>query len=543
VESRRIRSALLTAFAAALAVVWLSTLGRELWEDGYFVKRFAYNFWRHHEFSWNIADGPVYAMTSQTLQALGAVLYRLAPAHLVITLKTVLFAALFFTLLVLGRFTRAHGGGELAGLIPCAVGLSMSLILEVTLSGLETPLALLVLAAAIAVVLRPAEARPSVPAAAVAVLTLYLTRPDAIVIPSTLLIGQLALALRKGAPPGAAALAKSLAAIGAGLAVLLVLFRAYYGTALPLPFYVKTHGLSVQSASHIAVFAPDKFKNVVEFVFLLLPLVYIALHDRSRSVLLLLLSALLFVLYHLVATIETMGLLSRFYLPAVVPTAAAAGLAYRGYQERNRWQASALFYAAWLVAFVLLQRLDRATHIQIVLPVALYLPFLVASAVLLFTPARLLASGTLVIGLTLLAGVAANYRLGAPAFENDEAILLRQIGPRMTFRGLKRLRDKLDVKVLYHSHMGAPGVLFPEAKVVDLDGLLNEDITLRGARFEELCHADRPEAIYMPNDTYPELRAEVSSSACFRDYRPAVPGDGSPLYIRADLLSRYQAFP
>src|ERR1700733_1215262 len=64
--------ALWLGFAGALGVVFLSSLGDGLWEDGWFVQRFAYNFWHHHAFSWNVADGPCYGMTSQTLQGVGA---------------------------------------------------------------------------------------------------------------------------------------------------------------------------------------------------------------------------------------------------------------------------------------------------------------------------------------------------------------------------------------------------------------------------------------------------------------------------------------
>ena len=55
-------------FAGLLLWVYIAKLPAGLWEDGYFVKRFAYNFWHHGSFSWNVSDGPLYGMTSQTLQ-------------------------------------------------------------------------------------------------------------------------------------------------------------------------------------------------------------------------------------------------------------------------------------------------------------------------------------------------------------------------------------------------------------------------------------------------------------------------------------------
>jgi hypothetical protein len=510
------RWALLGAFTAALGVVYLSTIGEGLWEDGWFVVRFAYNFWHHHTFAWNVADGPCYGMTSQTLQLVGALLYKVAPAHVCLTLKAASFAALVVGLVLLERSTP---DGE--AILPAAVGLSLSLILEVSQSGLETPFALVAVAVAIAMIVK--ERRPAKIAAAT--LALYLTRPDAILIPLVLLAGQ-----RREIR------AKSLIAIGLGLAVLLGVFRLYYGTALPLPFYVKTHGLSAQEAYHVALFAPEKLKNSAQAVFFALPFVYLALHERSRTVLLLLLSAIVFGLYHGLATIETMGHLSRFYLPGLVPVLIAAGLAYRSYQARRRWLASGLFYAGWVIAFVLLKRLDHATQVPIVLEPVRDLPTLVAIAVVLFVPARWNAHGALAIGLALLAGAALVYPIRSPAFADDETLLLREIRPRVVFRGLERLRA-LNPKIVYHTDLGAPGVLFPESKVVDLDGLLNEDITLRHAHFQDLCAVDHPEAIFVPNQTlYPALRAEILSSRCIEDYRGVTPMEGSPLYLRKDLV-------
>ena len=224
--------ALWLGFAGALCVVYLSSVGDGLWEDGWFVERFAYNFWHHHTFSWNVADGPCYGMTSQTLQVVGTLLYVIAPGHLALALKAALFASLLVALIVLARL--APDGDAL---LPCAVGLSLSLFLEVAQSGLETTFAVLSVALAIAVI-RKGTSPPKI---AGVTLALYLTRPDAIVIPLVLLLGQ-----RREIRT------RSLVAVGVGLALLLGVFRLYYGTALPLPFYVKTHGLTSQSAYHVA---------------------------------------------------------------------------------------------------------------------------------------------------------------------------------------------------------------------------------------------------------------------------------------------------
>jgi 4-amino-4-deoxy-L-arabinose transferase-like glycosyltransferase len=320
---------------------------------------------------------------------------------------------------------------------------------------------------------------------------------------------------------------------------MLLAFQRYYGTALPLPFYVKTRGLNTQDASYVAYFAIEKAKNVSQIAFTALPFLYVALHDRSRPVLLLLATALIFGAYHYFATIETMGYYSRFYLPGFVAVVAAAAVAYRRYQQRRHLWLTLVLYAGYVGAFIWLKQVDNTHPIAQKLIAAMYLPSLVATGILLIAPARWVAASAAATGLCLCIGTALNYPLDSLSIDTDEAILLHQIRRRTVFRGIEQLRKRLDPKVVYHTDMGAPGLLFPEAKVVDLDGLLNEDVTLRGARFEELCEADQPEAIYLPKAGYVQLRADMLASACFQNYEPVTPADGARLHIRKDLLARY----
>jgi hypothetical protein len=553
------RRALCVCFAVSLAIVYLSTSNQGLWEDGYFVKRFAYNFWHHGAFCWNVADGPLYGMTSQTLQLVGTLVYALAPEHVVLGLKLILYASLYLTLLALGRSvlhdaaTRSEVDAEAAALapgvgwLPCAVGLSVSLIVQVVLMGLETVLGLLAVALSIVAIQRSRGTRADSIRVVLATLGVYVTRPDAILIPGVLLAGHWLLAWRESeepARPGVPSLrmqSATLLAIGAGLALLLGVFYLYYGTPLPLPFYIKTHGLSVQSATHIQIFALEKSKNALQAAFFALPFLFIAAHARTRFVALLIASALVFCGYHYFATIETMGYLSRFYLPGLTPLFAAAGIAYRDYLVRRRWLLCAALYVAWLGAFLWLKRLDESMSIPHMLTRELDVPVLVALGLVLLTPRRLHVYATAAVGVCLLVGSALTYPIAKLALLDDESLLLAQIRPRAVFRGLEQLRRTLDPKVVFHTDMGAPGVLLPEARVVDLDGLLNEDITLRGARFEALCEADHPDAIFAPNATYPELRQEVLSSRCLRRYRAVTPMNASPLYIRNDLVDQYLA--
>jgi len=112
----------------------------------------------------------------------------------------------------------------------------------------------------------------------------------------------------------------------------------------------------------------------------------------------------------------------------------------------------------------------------------------------------------------------------------------------MAFRELERVRSTLNPRVLFHTDMGAPGVLFPDARVVDIDGLLNPDILLRHTSVEQLCRREHPDVFYVPNHTYPALRAELLGGECIKAYTRVVPDDGyTALHVRTDELPRYLA--
>jgi hypothetical protein len=564
------RAFVLASLALVLGWVYVARLGQGLWEDGYFVKRFAYNYWHHGSFSWNVSDGPVYGMTSQTLQLLGTALYWLAPDYVVTTMKAVSCASLVALLAVLATFSPAsaasadgtasaasadgaardaEAGGGVARLLPSLVALSGVVVIEATFTGLETALGLLLVALASRELLR--SPRGGYDALRIAALLegVYLTRPDALWIPAFLLAARWlsAAAQRwKQGSPGVgrelAVLTAALALTAAALGLTLLVLHGYYGTALPLPFYLKTHGWSAQDPGYVAPFAAEKLKNLTQIVFLAAPLVFVALHERSRAVWLLLAAGLSFFAYHGFATIETMGYYSRFYLPGLVPLMAAAQLGYASFLRRRRWGWVVALYAGYVLAFILLKYVDNTHTVAIKVRAHLYLPALVALGLVLLCPLRWQRWGVLAVGACLCLGTALTFPMSWPRLETDEVILLRQASPRTAFPGIERLRAALAPKVIYHTDMGAPGLLFPEAKVVDLDGLLNEAVTLRGARFDELCRADRPEAIYYPKPNYARLRAEMSTSPCFQDYRAVTPQGVARLYVRSDLVAMFTAY-
>jgi hypothetical protein len=533
-RAARLFSAWISAsFGVVVCAFYVSTLRLGVWEDGYFVLRFAYNFWHHGVFAWNPSDGPIYSMTSQLLQGLGTLLYALEPHHMVLTLKAALCLALFATLPVLGRIARDDRAESAWGLLPAAVALSLPLVLEVIGSGLETVLAMMVVALALRAVLRWQRGQAGAWPVAMMLWLTYLTRPDAVLIPATLLVLL--------AWPDLRRLVQVAAISAAGFALLLFGFQRYYGTALPIAFYVKTHGITAQPGSLLAIYAAEKIKNAAQAAFFALPFVYVALHERTRLHVALLASGASFAAYHYVATIEVMGHFSRFYLPALVPIALAAALAYPAFLRVRRVGRNALAFAGYLLVFAVLQHIDASTRLALMIDAWRFFPFLFGCAVMLFTPSERPLLAASLVSAALWALALAGYPVHELAFEDDTTILLRQIEPRLVFRGLALARERLEVRTLFHTDMGAPGVLFPETRVVDLDGLLNKDITLRHARFDDLCLADRPDVLFVPKKAYAELKREVLASRCIEGYRSVDAGPKSPMRVRADLVPRWNA--
>jgi hypothetical protein len=532
----RLAPALLpVALAALLVQNYLAFARRSFWEDGFFVIRFARNFWEHGVFAWNVADGPLHGMTSQLLQLAGTLAYLLAPRHVVLLLKASLSLSLLGALLVLGRALRRAGVSHW-GLLPAFVGLSCSLVLDSAGTGLETPYSFLVLAASAHVALEFHAGRRSVLPLVLVNLLVYLTRPDAILLQAALLA---VLALAEPRRYVRVALGSAL-----GLAALLVVFKLYYGTAVPLALYLKTHGLNQQAPDFVAIFAAEKTKNVVQFLFLCAPFVFMACHRRTREVTALLAAAAAFVAYHYFVTIEHMGHSSRYYLPALTFVLAAAALAFDDYRDRARPIAVAVFAVAYPLGFELLKQLDDQHKVAIMIPAERDMPVLVASVLMLVLSLRFTALAALLGGLAVVVGTARATPIEAWSFPSDRQIVVGQVTSRRTFRGMDQLRRNIpELRAIFHHDMGAPGVLFPDARVVDLDGLLNERITLEGVRFQQLCEELKPEAIYVPNPAYAALRKEVLASPCLRDYRRVDPRPDTNLRIREDLVSRYRGKP
>jgi hypothetical protein len=522
--------AALLLFAAVCVQVFLFFLPGGLWEDGYFFIRYARNTWTNGTMAWNPADGPVHGMTSQLYQLLITLLYPLAPHHVVTVCKLVSAASLAGAAACLFRLRRGPEDGAPA-LALSFVALSLPLVINHMTTGMETLVVFAILGLWALDYVAFREGRSAPWRMALYAVVIYLVRPDAVLMPLVALLPCLREQPRRAVKAYAMALG--------GLVACLVAFKLYYGTALPLSFYVKSYLATVHDSEHVAIFFREKIKNASQFLYFFAPFLFVAVAGRNRVGLALLVAALAFCGYHAVFTVETMGHYSRFYMPAVVPIAAAAILSWSRFRSSTPAWLTIGVVAVWAASYAFLKDLDRSSRIAVFIRPGFEVPYVVALSLALLPIRRLeriLAAGAIAVAA---AGAFYNYRVNRAPLMDDAAILLRQIKPRKVFLGIVPLLQ-LDPRHVYHTDMGAPGLLFPDAKVTDLDGLLNEEITIERRSFEELCQRDRPEAIFLPNKAYASLRAEVLRSRCFRDYQGVMRRDGSALHIRKDLVPRYE---
>jgi hypothetical protein len=525
------------ALFLVMGYVLFVDLDRAPYDDSFFFKRFALHALEGGGFSWNVADGPVYGLTSQLFGALAVPLTWLFPSHFVLASKCLLAASLVGLLAITLRFAARRGvQAAPAGLLMLlAYGTPLTLLSPHT--GMETALCLAVLAAALTTDTAH-SARSALWTALV-----YSCRPDAALIP--------ALAFLVAERHNVKALARYALVLGALLALFLGAFRLYYGSALPLPFYAKTAGLSAYDSELRAAGLHGKVSHLLTFCAFSAPLVWIAARGRDARVSALLLASALFVAYQALITDEIMGYRARFYAPALVPLALAALLAWNRYRARSDVRSAGWAWLAWaaLLGVAYAARVVECGGDSSLERVAwtayaaqLFLGVLLCDRV--SNGPRFGARAVTFASVGVLTLSAALLRL--PRFEHaaldDAAFLGRATAEVTTTRGLFEVARCIPgAHTLYHSEIGIPGLVLPDWRVVDLVGLMSKRLAFGRPPFDDYCLRDRPEALFLPHKAYRALNAEIRASACLRDYTLMIRDSSSPLYVRSDLSAAFNA--
>ncbi|MCX4241740.1 hypothetical protein [Paraliomyxa miuraensis] len=522
-------------------------IGAPAFDDAYFFKRFGLNALEHGMFAWNVEDGPVYGCTSQAFQLVATVCAALWATHYVVAIKVVSALGLWAAGVVLARWcVRALGeDGDRAyrGAMIVLFGLGCPLVLTTVLTGMETAATLLALALVLTAMFSP---RPSsgegprlgpVPAAALTVVV-YLFRPDVALVPAVG-YGLDALLSRRELPW------RYVAALAAMMLVLLGGLWAYYGTALPLSFYMKTAGLQPYGEHVFRVGLSAKAQYFAVMLVFAAPLSWIAGHRRDAGTWALLGATVALWGYHLLFTNEIMGYRARFYVPGVVPLIMAAARADLRFRETRaaRGHRSTLIALAVMAPAIVVGYWQKLLPTETSEPLAVvpwpsYVGLGLGAAWLLLPPAR--PRPRLETGVLAAIVVAATLGWKPPAMprlRSDAQLMRAHANTVTTVRGLFDVAHCLpDAQTVYHSEMGVTGLVLLRTRVVDLVGIVSD---LRGESFEQYCSRDRPDAIFLPHKSYEDLNAEIQRSECLRSYRRMVKRSSSPLHVREDLAEGF----
>lgn len=516
------------------------------WDDALFFKRVSYNVLHHGFAGWNQADGPVFVNTSQLFQLVATVLLGLFPGsyNAAVTFWGAVALSASFPLLMAA--TRAKLPGAL--LLFCLLQ-APPVLLSLT-TGMETPTVTLVLTAFLFVALRaPAPASIVRSLAALQVLV-YAVRPDAILLSFTLVFVLLA------SRASWWALLRFMVWTGLGLLLLSAAFHAYYGTFLPLSFFLKFSPLSIYDADYTGMGLTSKLQNVAQTLLLILPLAPVIALRRDRVSLALCAAGAVFIAFHGLTTFEIAAYHARFYEPAL-PFFFAAAL--RGVPElttRTR-QASVCVFGVFaaLVLRVAYTRgwIENAGGYgpDIVTPVE-YARYLVGVPALALVLAAQTGSWMRLgrhLPIALAGGMAAWATVSTlPSswgIVSDEVSNTNTIGSHTADVGIDVIRRCFQEPLqMTHSEIGLPGVLFLESRIIDFTGLANPKVTDGSFDFETLCTDDRPEFVYRPHWTHRALNRRLDDSACLAENYTQVPlprPASCPLLVRNDLVARYTA--
>ncbi len=300
------RSRIVVAAYGAVALTFaVAHLSAEPYDDAHFFKRIARNALEYGVAAWNIDEGPVYGATSQSFQLIATVLTALTTTHSMLAVRAFSLACLLAAFALLYRSSERSDRGASVVVAFCS-----AILLFPIVTGMETALAVL----AVTLLLELTHGRFAEPPASrylvpIAFSFLYATRPDAAI------LGAVLVADRWSKLGGRSR--KEVATTVALLATLLIAFKGYYGSALPLPFFAKQKALSPYDSHFLELSARVGWQRFCLFAVSVLCLGVRGLSLRDRTNVVLLGGSGLFIGFHLLSTVDVMGMQGRFYVPCV----------------------------------------------------------------------------------------------------------------------------------------------------------------------------------------------------------------------------------
>lgn len=526
-------------YAALVGYLLVRDIGVPIYDDGYFFKRFALNALEHGMYAWNLEDGPIYGCTSRVFQLLATLAAAIDPSHYVVVIKGLCACCLAGLGVVVMRWSD-RAAGSARGSLVALLGLGSPLVLTTVLTGMETATTLLVLALVTTALLDPSgEATASPRRAALLTVLVYLCRPDVALIPAVVYVGS-----RRRRPE---LLVRYLGTLTVAMLVTTLGLWLYYGTPLPLSFFMKTLGLQPYGDELFALGLADKKIHFGAALAFSAPLWWLALHRRDPANLALLGATAALWAYHLSMTNEIMGYRARFYVPGLVPLCLAAARGDATFVRHGHRRATMAALLVWSIAIALAYwgewiPTPRSDYLgRIAWPS--YAGVIAGAAWILLRPAARprprIDLG--VMGLVAIAAVLGWKRPVRFMMRSDAKLMRVHARQVTTVRGIFDVARCLpDARTVYHSEMGVTGLVLLHTRVVDLAGILSDHL-LYDESFEAICERDQPEAIFLPHRNYRRLNAEIQKSSCFASYRRMVDRSSSPLYVRGDLAEAFSS--
>jgi hypothetical protein len=315
-----------------------------------------------------------------------------------------------------------------------------------------------------------------------------------------------------------------LAITAVSLALLLAGLWAYFGTPLPLAFFVKSIGnlygpitlsrLKFQPILQFLIyFDAYRFLFIAPIVFVLVGWRRVFSRGEHAIVIGMLASVGAYILYFLFFVVQLMGVSGRFYYPTIpILLTLTALLILHLFQKFSGTDVHRM-------------RLFVAGAASVVMLVLLYSPLMWGIQQLGYS----IMSGTLFNRVAWQGNILALYEQGSygktrwpcldvwAALPNDASIATTEIG--------------------------MPAVLAPEKFLEDISGLQSNDIALHHVPFDQAIIDHKIDIVYLPTEQYyPELRAEILSSPAFQQqYKIYYRGDPFQLDVAVRNDSPYAA--
>ena len=530
------RGFLITCYLLCSMLFVVARSDREPYDDSYFFKRTAIHLIETGSLAWNVDEGPTYGNTSLLFQWLAVLAVAITRDYYMTAVRWLSCAALAGTFGVLLSITRRWDRGLSSSLLLLSPAAFFPL-----LSGMETVFSLLIVSGVLWLLVAPEGGRQHWSLAPLGTLAVYLVRPDAALLVVPLLL------LSRWSETRRLPL-RELAVLGGGLSAILTLCDLYFGTYLPLPFYAKQAAFSPYDAGVVQMARFSGYQRFAVFAVFAFPAFVFGLGRRDLTNLTLLLSVATHCAYHLLGTIDIMGMHGRFYAPSIplLVIASARGVS-RLLERPVPWltRGTAIAFGGLVLAFIAAGVLRVRTGFPLervgVIFYGSMVPATMLATWLAGSRADTLVKGTL--GLLLASAIGNVIVLaGQPAsMHSDDEFLDLHTARYTTCRGIDTLRKCFGEHIhVYHSEIGIPGLRFLHGEVSDLVGLQSPRWLFREpGSFDAFCMADRPEAIFLPHKNYRTLNLEITQGECLKRYRRVVEQSSSPLYVREDLYPRF----